>query len=240
MTGTTEKKFLFGNVSLLICAMVCLLCYDSLGGLGLKGVTSSWFVLLGGLNLVYARKCGIKLSRFLIFVELGLFCGMCADVLLGIEFLLGVLFFALGHVLYLAAFYALEKFRVRDLYLILPIAALSLFLVTGTPYIRVEDAFMKKLMLGYAVLISCMLGKAASNACAGGTVSRKLILLGSAMFLFSDLMLAVDLFGQPSRLTWILCSYTYWPAQNLLAFSLFYFVNEQRVGEKKASGNQNS
>ena len=56
---------------------------------------------------------------------------------------------------------------------------------------------------------------------------RLLVLIGSAMFWFSDLMLAFDMFGTPSRLTWILCSYVYWPAQNLLAYSLFHHIREQ-------------
>ena len=36
------------------------------------------------------------------------------------------------------------------------------------------------------------------------------------------MMLAIDMFGHPSRLTWILCSYSYWPAQNILAHSLLH------------------
>ena len=31
-----------------------------------------------------------------------------------------------------------------------------------------------------------------------------------------------QMFGQSSRLTWILCSYCYWPAQNILAHALFH------------------
>lgn len=220
-----QKNFQAINIILLLCALACLVCYDIFGGLWLKGLTSAWFVALGAVNLLYARKQNVKLSRFMILIELGLVCGMCADVLLGVQFILGILFFALGHVLYLLAFYSLEKFRRKDLLIILPIAAVSLFIVTGTPYIQIEDPLLKKLLLGYAVIIACMLGKAISNV--NAAASRKLLLLGSAMFWFSDVMLAIDMFGQASRLTWILCSYNYWPAQNILAFSLFYFINEQ-------------
>lgn len=226
MTNKIQKTFYIGNVILLVCAITCLVCYDIFGGLWLKGVTSSWFVILGFVNLIYARKQNVKLSRFLILVELGLFFGMCADVLLGVQFILGILFFALGHVFYLIAFYSLERFRWKDVWIILPIAVVSLFVVAGTPFIQIEDPFMEKLLLVYAVIIACMLGKAISNLGLNKSISRKLILLGSAMFWFSDVMLAIDMFGEPSRLTWILCSYTYWPAQNILAFSLFHFINE--------------
>lgn len=216
-----EKKSLLKiNYVLLICAMACLLCYDIFGGLWLKGVTSSWFMLLGAVNLWNARKLERKRLRFFVLMEVGLFCGMCADVLLGMVFFAGVGVFALGHVLYLVAFYTLEKFSRKDLWIMAPVAVISVFVVVGTPWITVEDPFMKKLLLGYALVISAMLGKAISNLTSQPSLARWLLAIGSILFWFSDLMLAVDMFGQSSRLIWILCSYSYWPAQNLLAHSL--------------------
>lgn len=214
------------NIAIFICAIICLICYDIFGGLWLKGFTSSWFVILGLVNLVYARKMQIKQYRFLLLIEVGLLFGMCADVLLAVAFIMGILFFALGHVMYVIAFYALEKFCKRDLLLLIPIVAVSLYVVSGTPYIQIEDPVLKKLLLGYAVIIACMLGKAISNFITKKSISRGLMLLGCAMFWFSDVMLAMDMFGESSRLTWVLCSYNYWPAQCILAFSLFYFINE--------------
>ena len=221
-----KKKFLTGNCLLLICAAVCLVCYDIFGGLWLKGVTSMWFVILGLLNLIYAvRMKTVKLSYPVLMMS-GLFLGMCADVLLGVEFMAGIVSFALGHVMYLIAFFCLEKARRKDLMFILPLIVLSIFAVAGTPFIRIEDPVLKKMLIGYAVIIACMLGKAASNALAEKSISRKLIFLGSTMFWFSDLILAIDMFGTSSRMTWILCSYTYWPAQNILAFAMYYYVTE--------------
>ena len=220
-----QTKFQTINRVLMVCAIGCLICYDIFGGLALKGFTSFWFVLLGAVNLLYAYKRAVKPMRFLLWVGAGLVFGMCADILLGVQFILGILSFALGHVCYLIGFYTLEKPRKKDLLIILPIAAVSLFVVTGTPYIRIEDALLKKLLLGYAVIIACMLGKAVSNL--DRRTSRRLVLLGCAMFWFSDVMLAIDMFGTPSRLTWVLCSYNYWPAQTILAHSMFHFVNEQ-------------
>jgi hypothetical protein len=192
------------------------------GGLWLKGVTSSWFVLLGGINLWAARMLKWKQLRFFALMEAGLFCGMCADVLLGMVFFVGIGVFALGHILYLAAFYSLEKFRPMDLCLVLPLAAISIFMVVGTPWITVTDPLLKKLLLGYAVIIAAMLGKAWSNLLCKPSPYRWLLAIGSVLFWFSDLMLLIDMFGTPSRLTWILCSYTYWPAQNLLAHALYH------------------
>jgi uncharacterized membrane protein YhhN len=221
------------NIALFVCTMLFLIYYDYSGGLWLKGLTSLWFVILGGVNLLYAHIQGIKPPLFLIFLELGLCCGMLADILLGIQFFIGLVVFALGHVLYIVAFYTLEKFRLIDLFIMVPISALSICIIVGTPYIQVNDPLMKKMLLGYAVVISCMLGKAVSNAILRPTFSRVLMLLGSVLFLFSDLMLAIDFFGKTSRLVWALCAYTYWPAQCILALSLFYFVNEIALDNKK-------
>ena len=222
-----ESKLLkHTNIILLICAFVCLVCYDIFGGLWLKGVTSAWFVLLGGINLWAARKSEPVKLRFSVLIVAGLFCGMCADVLLGVAFFAGIGMFAMGHVLYLMAFYTLEQFSRRDLWFIVPIAAVSMFAVTGTPWITVEDPTLQKLLLGYAVIISAMLGKAISNLICRPGPARWLLAIGSVMFWFSDLMLAVDMFGQASRLPWILCSYNYWPAQNILAHALYHINRE--------------
>lgn len=210
------------NWILLACAAACLVYYDMVGGLWLKGVTSSWFVLLGGLNLWAVRKLEWKRLRIFVLMEAGLFCGMCADVLLGIHFYMGVGVFALGHILYLAAFCALEMFRPQDLKSIVPAAILSIFFVTATPWISVEDPLLQKLIPGYALIISMMLGKAIANLIHDPSRFRWLLAIGSVLFWFSDLILAVDMFGQSSRLTWILCSYSYWPAQNILAHAIFY------------------
>ncbi len=226
MNSKIKKRFFTLNIALLLCGFVCLVCYDNFRGLWLKGFTSFWFALLGLTNLVYAKKSGIKLFPFTGLVFTGLVFGMCADVLLAVNFMLGIIFFAAGHLLYLIAFCRLEKLCIRDMLIIIPLAAVSLFVVTGTPYITISDPFIKKLLLGYAVVIACMLSKAISNFIAEKTFFRLLIALGSVMFWFSDIMLAIDMFGTPSRLVWILCSYSYWPAQLILAFSLYHYTND--------------
>ena len=221
-----NNRLIRANIALMICAMACLVCYDIVGGLWLKGVTSSWFVMLGGVNLWAARQLEWKHLRFFVMMAVGLLCDLAADVLLGINFLVGVGVFALGHVFYVVAFFLLEKPGFRDLWFILPVLAVSVFVVVGTPWVTVEDPFMRKMLLGYAVIISLMLGKAFSNLIRCPGTFRWLIAIGGFMFWFSDVVLTVDLFGQSSRLTWILCSYSYWPAQTLLAHSLLHRLKE--------------
>lgn len=227
----TEKKLHGLNIALMIGTVVCLVCYDILGGIWLKGLTSAWFVTLGMINLGYGLAQGIR-HPYLWLTALGLAFGLAADVLLGPAFIFGLLFFAAGHVLYLVGFFSLEPFRRQDLWYIIPIAAVSLYAVVGTPFIRVNDPVLLPLLLGYAVIIACMLGKAISNWRVLRTPSRFFVMAGSILFWFSDLMLAVDMFGTPSRLTWILCSYSYWPAQAILAYAMFRFMQEQKMDTK--------
>lgn len=210
------------NIALMICAMVCLVCYDIFGGLWLKGVTSSWFVILGAINFWAARHLDSKKLRFFFLMEAGFVCGMVADVLLGVVFFAGVGVFALGHIFYLVAFYSLERFRIRDLIASVPVAVISIYLVVGTPWIHVEDPVMKTILIAYALIISLMLGKAISNLVAQSCTYRWMFAIGSVMFWFSDLMLLIDMFGTSTRLVWILCSYSYWPAQTLMAHALYH------------------
>ncbi|MBQ9082536.1 MAG: lysoplasmalogenase [Clostridia bacterium] len=221
------RKFHVINILLMIGAVAGLIYYDVHGGIFLKGMTSLWFVVIGAVNLLYGHKTGCKNNVYPRWIAAGLLFGMCADVLLQIEFLLGVAVFALGHLLYLVAFYAVNKPNKRDLCFVLPIVLVSLFLLLGTPFIQINDAMMRGILVGYALIISGMFGKVASNRSGKKGTFVGLALLGAAMFWFSDLMLAVSLFGKSSRLVWILCSYTYWPAQSILAYSMFHYITEQ-------------
>lgn len=224
-----QKIFCRWNIVLLILAVACLFYYDYEGGLWLKGVTSGWFALLGAVNLIYGKKAGCKNFRFLLLAELALVLTMAADVLLGIQFMVGTAVFAVGHLAYFAAFCALERFSRRDLGLTAIIGVISLILVLGTPFIQVEDPAMKILLVAYAVVISCMLGKAIGNLLAKRSPARWLMAVGGVLFWFSDLMLALNLFGSGGSLASMLCMYTYWPGQDLLAHALFHAVNEERA-----------
>lgn len=228
MINPVLKKFHTANVVLLICAMVCLVCYDMFRGVWLKGFTSFWFVLIGLVNLIFAKKTGINNEKPVCFIFAGLFLGMCADVLLALFFEAGIAAFALGHIMYLAAFYMLQKPGKADFVIAIPVIAVSVYVVIGTPFITIEDSFIRNFLIVYVVIISFMLSKAWSNFMAEKSVAILIIAISSTIFWFSDIMLGIDMFGTPSRLSWVLCSYSYWPAQNLIAYSMFHFVKEQQ------------
>lgn len=210
------------NLLLLALALYGVVYYQQHGGLLLKGVTSAWFVLSGLVNMIIALKARVQKRAFPCLVALGLVMGLCADVLLGVKFLLGVGFFALGHVLYLAAFFVIDRPRLCDLAAILPLTALSLFFALGTDLITIRQPLLKMLLPCYAALLGCMLGKVVSMFFRQKNAFGLLTLLGCALFWFSDLMLAISMFGRGGRVFSLLCTFTYWPGQSILAYALFH------------------
>ena len=222
------KKYHLLNIITFLCAMLCLVYYDSHRHIVLKGITSAWFVLLGIINLFYAYKNKVNISIILLII-IGLFLGMCADVLLWVSLIAGILFFASGHIFYIIAFFKLERFNKKDLYVMTEIAVVSIFIVFVSGYIQITDPIIYILLIGYTFIISVMLGKAFMNYFHHKSISRFIMLLGCFMFWFSDLMLAFDMFGNVSDIVGQLCVYTYWPAQNILAYSLYHYVNEKKA-----------
>ena len=223
-----KKIYQILNSILLILAMACLFYYDYEGGLWLKGVTSSWFLMLGIVNLIFAYHSRFKKKGVVWLLVLGLLSTMIADVMLGIHFILGGCLFAFGHILYFAAYCVLERFHKKDLLCIVIVGAVSLFFVIGTPFIRLEDSSLTYLLTAYAIIISCMLGKAVGNVLTRTSLTRYLLLIGSLLFWFSDLMLALNMFGDGGRLAGSLCMYTYWPGQYLLGHTLYHFVLDKK------------
>lgn len=153
---------------------------------------------------------------------------MIADVLLAVDFAKGVIFFAIGHILYLAGFYMIDGPHLLDFLLGVPISAISIFVVCGTPFINVPDPLLEKGLMVYAVIISFMAGKSVSNFAVDRTRARLMIAASSVLFLLSDVALMAYMFYSPLRLFWVLCIYMYWPAQLLLAWALLHFAEENQ------------
>lgn len=224
----SKKVFRAINITMLAAAAACLVYYSDRGGLALKGITSGFFALLGLINLFYVCRRRSEKRAAAWFAAGAMLLTAAADVLLGINFILGTVVFAAGHVFYFAAYCALEAPRKSDLLPIAAVGAVSLFCLLGTPFIRIDDSVMKIVLIGYAVVISCMLGKAIGNLTTRRTRTRILLLIGSCLFWFSDLMLALNLFGSGGKLASALCLCSYWPGQDLLAHTLYHFADDTR------------
>lgn len=227
-----KRTFIILNIILFFCGLVSTVCYDQFGGLWLKAVTSGWFVLIGLVNYIYFRQpCNAdKVYRFPLLMLVGLLLCFAADIILNISFIPGALIFAIGHIFYFAAYCKLIKFKKRDLLpsviIFIPSAALVLFV----PIFDFGFTLMQYIILIYAMIISLMVGKAIANMKRDRNHLTSLIVLGSCLFFFSDLMLLLCCFAGAPQITDSLCLFTYYPGQYLLAHSLYRYV--KNLGNK--------
>lgn len=198
--------------------------YHTVGGLILKMLCSSLFFLQGLMNAYFAARVEKKLSPAPFFMCLGLFTTLAGDYLLNEDFLIGACAFALGHVFYCVSYARLSPFRKKDL-----LPALLLFAGAGaflcfSPDLSFSEENQRWICLGYALIISLMAGKALGNLCGKHTLPKWLQAFGSLLFFFSDLMLALNWFTPLGKWTGALCMAAYYPAQSLLALSIFFMT----------------
>lgn len=191
------------------------------GGLLFKGIASLSFALLGFVNLIYALCSGSKSKAFSLRMAAALVLSMIADVVINLNFIPGALLFAIAHLIYFAAYCALDTFQKKDL---LPIGLIIVLClgICNSPLFFIGDPTMKILVTVYCVVISCVLGKVLSNFLRQKSSPNLLLLVGSLLFWFSDLMLAMEFFAGGGRLANTLCLFTYFPGQTLLAYGIFH------------------
>ena len=114
------------------------------------------------------------------------------------------------------------------------ILVFSLAIILFTPFLKFENNFMQGVCCVYAIIISFMVGKAISNLLNEKNSASKIIAIGSILFFISDFMLMLDKFGGISVASY-LCLGTYYPAQFLLAFSLFIYSPINSLKQEKVA-----
>lgn len=191
------------------------------GTLLIKSITSSLFVLLGAINLGFAIATKTNKLKFCIILFVGLVSAMLGDILLEIEFIVGAGFFALGHVFFFVSYCTLVKFNWKDLIYGTCIFVPCVLFITLATMFTFESILMEIVCVVYAIIISLMVGKAIANFVKEHSVLNLIILIGSVLFIVSDFMLLLEIFGGFGRVAGILCLSTYYPAEIMLAFSIF-------------------
>lgn len=196
--------------------------------LWVKSVTSLGFLLIGVLSLVFALKYKRVNLKFAITMVVGLVFAMIGDILLDVDFIIGAIFFAVGHIGYFIAYCFLCKFKWLDLVIGGTIALASTLVILLLPIFTFSPT-MQILIIFYAIIISFMLGKALSNLIRQRNLINLIIFIGSLLFFFSDLMILLRSFTDiPSEmLLRILCLGTYYPAEILLALSARFLPKKQ-------------
>jgi len=223
-----NKNRLFALLNILgTAALLAGMCwYMNMGKLYVKASAAGCFVALGLINAVYALVNKPYRRRYAFVMSCGLIFAMLGDVLLGVNFILGAGLFAVGHVLYTAAYYCVKRVGKMDILLSAAMFALSAAIILLYPKFDFGGLLMQMVCLGYGLVISCMVGKALSMWIHERTVRNACIALGSILFYFSDLMLVLRYFAGGSAMFGTLCLATYFPAQGLLALSVFFHVRK--------------
>ena len=206
--------------------------YQSLGfNYTLKIICSSGFALMGIINMLYAWK-RIANKKVLSFMTLGLIFAFLGDVAINPNFVLGVIFFALGHVFFVAAYLIYKKLEKMDIFLCGALGLFAVSFILVFPYIVFDVAVLKYVVLAYAVIISAMVGKSVGNAVREKGIFTAMIAVGSVLFFISDMMLLLAWFSTiDGRWTSNVCMAAYYPALCLLAGSMVVYM--KKIGEEK-------
>ena len=170
-----------------------------------------------GLIAVFAWPAVSPEYQQLILIGLGL--SLVGDVALMLpkdRFIAGLGAFLLAHIAYAAAF--LGRLEVIPVLPFLPFALAGLFVV-GLLWRHLDS--LRWPVVVYAAAIAVMAGSAWAVAMTLGSTSAWLGAIGATLFVMSDTVLGLNRFvGQISNSEWLVLG-TYFPAQVLIAMSVF-------------------
>lgn len=219
-------KYLFLAVLCLIIAAAFIYCERVkryVPAVMLKGIASLCFVLLGLL--------GWKLSgmpHYGKMIVIGLALGCIADVLLNLRyvfekvgsliFLVGILVFLSGHVMYLIALIP----QCAYLWIYLAIGILATFFALKWIFSKITAKIAFKIFgifyIGAIVIMtSVAFGSVLTNPCARTWI----FMIGAILFLFSDIVLILNTFGRKSKFSLRIVNLSlYYLGQILIALTL--------------------
>ena len=188
----------------------------------LKGLASLCFVIVGAMT-----GDGSHLAQL---VLVGLILGCVADVLLNLRwvfkekgkliFLVGILVFLSGHVVYLAAILPMTKSWVICLATGIVLTAVLMIWIFSK--ITAEKAFkiFGVFYIGAIVLINCV---AVSNLITNPSAFTAIFAGGAVLFLISDIVLILNTFGPESKFSLRITNLSlYYLGQLLIALSLMF------------------
>lgn len=192
----------------------------------LKGLASLMFVILGYLS---SKVCGDQGFAKLVFI--GLILGMIADILLNLRFvfkskgkivfLVGILVFLSGHILYLCA---LIPKCLNLLYAIIIGVVLTIVILLWI-FSRIEAQVAFKIFgVFYIGAIVFMNVVAFTNLISLPISTGNIIFaIGAVSFLISDIVLILNTFGKTSKFSLRVTNLSlYYIGQLLIAISLLY------------------
>lgn len=189
----------------------------------LKGLASCCFVLLGILSNIQTLD-----MEFAKLVKIGLFLGLIADVLLNLRFvfkkngkivfLVGILVFLAGHIMYLCAL--LPKCSNKLLAILIGVVLSVVILIWIFSKIEAQKAFkiFGVFYIGAIVIMNTVAFKVLlENPISGNGIFA----IGALSFLISDIVLILNTFGKETKFSLRITNLTfYYIGQLLIALSL--------------------
>ena len=223
-----KKIFFVLNAVLIAAISVGNYFFITIGGRDIKAATSAGFVLLGLCNLVYAVISKCRKPEFCGAMACSFLLSMLGDIVINSDFIIGAALFALGHIAFFAGYCILQRPRKTDFVIIAAIFLPLAVFVIAAPMLVFEEPVLKWVCVIYALIISCMIGKAAGNFTREKTLPNGLLLAGAVLFALSDFALLLAWFSEAGRWSDVLCMGTYYPAQCLLGHAVYQYVNKEK------------
>ena len=190
----------------------------------LKGLASLCFVLLGILS-----SPGTPVARLIV---IGLILGLIADVLLNLRyvfkekgqlvFLVGILVFLSGHILYLAAVLPISGKWLICLIAAVILTALLMWWILSKITAKMAFKVFGVVYLGAIMLLNTV---AVGNLIAAPSAFTAIFALGALLFLVSDIVLILNTFGKETRQSLRVTNIgLYYLGQLLIALSLMFLA----------------
>lgn len=212
----SDKNYFFCNI-VLFCILLIFATFFSITGNNVYKILASLsFVATGVMNCFCGNHENKNFAHLLL---IGLVCGMIGDIAILIDFKLGAICFAIGHILYIISFCKLMSFSIKDM---LPI---SFFLVVSIAIVLVvlpheTPIAMRIVCLVYASIISFMTGKATSLQILMKNKLTLILCVGCIAFFISDIIVLLAEFTKINSLFTNMNNFIYFLAQFVIAQGL--------------------
>lgn len=192
----------------------------------LKGSAAFVFCVIG----IGAMLTASVNQSFAKLISIGLCCGMVGDILLNLRFvfpkngqkifLLGVVAFLTGHILYLCAIIPLSRNLLPCLVAGVILAAALLIWIFKTLTVKLAFKIFGILYIGAIVLMTAV---AIGNVLAMPATAAWMHAIGAVLFTLSDIVLIFNTFGKEQKFSMRITNLSlYYLGQLLIASSLFF------------------
>lgn len=190
----------------------------------LKGCAAFMFVAIGFMN--YINVTNDSFGRKIL---IGLIFGMIGDILLNLRFvlkengqkvfLMGILAFLIGHILYLAALVPFTSALVIDIVIGAILAAALLTYIFKTMDVKIAFKIFGVFYLGAVIIMTVM---AVHIAIVTGSAHDIIYAIGAVLFTASDIVLIFNTFSGTTKFSLRITNLSlYYIGQLLIAGSLF-------------------